>query len=94
MWKWAVLGAGLIVTGAVKFSDHLAALGRQARLEDYLALRCLGGAEAEMAAGAHAVWAHALMHCWGCYAMVVGAAMLVFSLASLVRPARAPARLR
>lgn len=76
MWKIAALGTALAAAGAVKFNTHLAELGRQATLQDYLAMRC--GSVAPGGA-AHDIQAQALMHCWGCYVMAAGAAILFFA---------------
>lgn len=76
MWKLAALGIAALTAGAVKFTANLAALGRQATLQDYLAMRC-GGEAAQ--AGTHDVLAQAMLHCWGCYAMVAGAALIAFA---------------
>ena len=78
MWKTTALGSALVATGAVKFNSHLAELGRQATLQDYLAMRC--GGVALPGAETHDVMALAAMHCWGCYAMAVGVGMLGFAL--------------
>lgn len=90
MWKIAALGAGLAAAGAVKFNATLAEAGRQATLQDYLAMRCAG--VAETTAG-HSVLAQSLMHCWGCYAMAAGAAFLLFAAWNMRRQSAA-ARLR
>ena len=95
MWKTAALGAALTATGAVKFSSHLAEMGRQATLQDYLAMRCGGGAPLP-APGAEAteIMASALMHCWGCYAMAAGVAMVAFVLWQAARPHLKPLQRR
>lgn len=81
MWKIASLGAGLAVTGWVKFNAHLAGMGREATLQDYLAMRC-GGEAGLPVAGAETsdLLTLAAMHCWGCYALAAGVAMLGFAL--------------
>lgn len=87
MWKPAVLGAALTTTGAVKFSSQLAEMGRQATLADYLAMRC-GGSAPLPVSGAETgdLMALAVMHCWGCYAMAAGVAILAFALWQSARP--------
>ncbi len=81
MWKTPALGAALIATGAAKFNAHLGEMGRQATLQDYLAMRCSGGAPLPTpGADANEIMALAAMHCWGCYAMAAGVAMLAYAL--------------
>lgn len=87
MWKPAAFGAALTATGAVKFSSHLAEMGRQATLQEYLAMRCGGGAPLPVSSPeASEFISLAAMHCWGCYAMAAGAAMLAFALWRTARP--------
>jgi hypothetical protein len=92
MWKTAALGSALVATGAVKFNSHLAELGRQATLQDYLAMRC--GGVALPGAETHEVMALAAMHCWGCYAMAVGVALLGFAIWQTARLRLRPLRRR
>lgn len=76
MWKLAATGAALLIAGAVKFTAYL---NRTPTLEDYLALRCGPSEQASLAGSV----GHTLLswaHCWGCYAMAAGAAMLVVAL--------------
>lgn len=87
MWKLAGLGAGLAVTGSIKFSAHLAGMGREAVLQDYLAMRCGAGAGLPVAgAETSDLLTLVAMHCWGCYALAAGVAMLGFALWQAVRP--------
>ncbi len=75
MWKLVTTGGALLIAGAAKFADHL---NRVPTLEDYLAFRCGGtGSVAEPG-----TWGHALLsvgHCWGCFAMALGAGLLAVS---------------
>lgn len=84
MWKQAAAGAALASAGAIKFSQTLAEAGREAELAAYLAFRC-GAGEAGATGGDPL--AHSLLglapHCWGCYAMAVGAGLLLFALVRL-----------
>ena len=76
MWKLAATGAALLITSAVKFTAYL---NRTPTLEDYLAFRCGPSEQASLVGSAgHTVlnWAH----CWGCYAMAAGAAMLILAM--------------
>ena len=76
MWKLAATGAALLIAGAVKFTAYL---NRTLTLEDYLALRCGPSEQASLAGSVgHTLFSWA--HCWGCYAMAAGAAMLVVAL--------------
>ena len=93
MWKTAGLGSALVATGAVKFNSQVAELGRQATLQDFLAMRCGGGAPLP-GADTHEVMALAAMHCWGCYAMAAGVAMLGFALWKAARLRFEPLRRR
>ncbi|PKP79847.1 MAG: hypothetical protein CVT79_17835 [Alphaproteobacteria bacterium HGW-Alphaproteobacteria-18] len=87
MWKMAALGSALTATGAVKFTNHVSEMGRQATLQDFLAMRCGGGAPLPTpGAETNELMALAAMHCWGCYAMAAGVAMLVFALWQTARP--------
>lgn len=81
MWKWAITGTALAAAGAGKFSQTLAEAGRQAQLADFLAFRCGGGAASPLP-GVHGADSLLLsgLHCWGCYAMLAGAGMIVFAL--------------
>lgn len=92
MWKIAALGTALAAAGAAKFNATLAEAGRQATLQDYLAMRCAG--IAQESAG-HGIMAQALLHCWGCYAMAAGAALVLFAVWNMrPRPVAAPVRRR
>ena len=72
MWKPAATGSALLVAGAAKFA---ADLNRAPTLEDYLAFRCgLPGAGQDVTALAHLLGPAG--HCWGCYAMAAGAALV------------------
>lgn len=86
MSKLAAAGLAIFVAGAIKFALHL---GRTPSLEDYLAFRCGGADTAGSALLNHSVlnWAH----CWGCYAMVAGAALLVLALLRRVREVKSTA---
>lgn len=95
MWKLPALGTALIATGAVKFNNHLAELGRQATLQDFLAMRCGSGAPLPSpGAQPHEIMALAAMHCWGCYAMAAGVAMLAYAAWRAARPRPIPFRNR
>ncbi len=80
MWLTVVCAAVLIVSGGLRLSAVVAASGRQATLQDYLALRCSGGAEAVLPLPglSHPLFT-ALLHCWGCYAILAGLAMLAYA---------------
>jgi len=76
MWKLAATGAALLVAGAVKFTAYL---NRTPTLEDYLAFRCGPSEQASLAGSV----GHTLLswaHCWGCYAMMAGAVMLLLGM--------------
>jgi hypothetical protein len=77
----------LIVAGALKFRSHQS---RAPALEDYLAFRCGPGDVAAVTSDAGHFLA-AAAHCWGCYAMTAGAALLVVLASKSVRKS---ARLR
>lgn len=95
MWKLAGLGSALAAAGAVKFTSELNELGRQATLQDYLAMRCGGGAPLHTAGSeAGDIMALAAMHCWGCYAMAAGVAILGFALWRAAQPRLQPSRRR
>lgn len=86
MWKIVLTGLALFAAGCVKQAEHMAELGRKATLESFLALRCGGEASASVMPGIDAASA---LHCWGCYAMAAGAAMVVFAgYAKLASPRR------
>lgn len=82
MWKLAATGAALLIAGAVKFTAYL---NRTPTLEDYLAFRCGPSEQASLAGSV----VHTLLnwaHCWGCYAMAAGAALMLFAmLATMVQ---------
>lgn len=86
MFKLAAAGLAIFVAGAIKSTLHL---GRQPSLEDYLAFRCGGAGLSESVLLNHSVlsWAH----CWGCYAMAAGAALLALALLQRVLERRATA---
>jgi len=92
VWKWASLGVALFMVGALKFEAHLAELGRQATLQDYLMMRCFDATQPGLAGASHGFMQHAVLHCWGCYAMAAGAAIMVLAGWKLVRPALAGLR--
>lgn len=88
MWKLAATGGVLLIAGAAKFADHL---NRVPTLEDYLAFRCGGtGMAAEPGTLGHALLSAG--HCWGCYAMALGAGLLAVSAWYTVRCADDAAR--
>lgn len=88
MWKLILAGGALFVAGAAKFHDQVRLIGRTPTLEDYLAFRC--GSEGAIPLGsAHVDAASLLMHCWGCYAMVAGAALVAAALIRRYLPAPA-----
>lgn len=75
MWKPAATGSALFVAGALKFAEHL---NRIPTLEDYLAFRCgPSGAGQDVSALGHFLGSAG--HCWGCYAMAAGAALVAVS---------------
>lgn len=90
MWKWAITGAALTAAGAGKFSQTLAEAGRQAELSDFLALRCGGGATQALS-GAESLM-QAGLHCWGCYAMLAGAGLMLAALWQGVKRGQPAAR--
>lgn len=76
MWKLAAAGAALLIAGAVRFAAYL---NRTPTLEDYLAFRCGPSEQMSLASAA----GHTLLnwaHCWGCYAMAAGAALLLMAM--------------
>jgi hypothetical protein len=81
MLRQAAAGAAIAAAGAIKFSQTLAEAGREGELAAYLALRC-GAGEAGASAVTHSPLGLAL-HCWGCYALAVGAGLALFALARL-----------
>ncbi|MFN7056686.1 hypothetical protein [Hyphomonas sp.] len=81
MWKQALAGAALTGAGALKFSQTLAEAGREAELAAYLAFRC-GAAETGSDPLTHSLLGLA-PHCWGCYAMAIGAGLMLFALVRL-----------
>lgn len=75
MWKPAATGSALFVAGALKFAEHL---NRVPTLEDYLAFRCgPSGTGQDVSALGHFLGSAG--HCWGCYAMAAGAALVALS---------------
>lgn len=87
MWKYAAFGAALIAAGSIRLNSHLAELGREAALQDFLAVRCGGGAPLPGAGHvANDGMLLAAAHCWGCYAMAAGVAVLGFALWQLAMP--------
>ena len=76
MWKWMISGLALLVAGSVRFAFHL---NRTPTLEDYLAFRCGG----ETAGAFHIDALASAGHCWGCYAMAIGATMIVVTAAQM-----------
>lgn len=89
MLKWMFSGAALLVVGAIKFALYL---GRTPTLEDYLAFRC--GASTNAASGAlHVDGLLPFAHCWGCYAMAAGAAILLVGAVQAIRQAATGERL-
>jgi hypothetical protein len=75
MWKPAAAGSVLFVAGALKFAEHL---NRVPTLGDYLAFRCgPSGAGQDVSALGHLL--DSAGHCWGCYAMAAGAALVAVS---------------
>lgn len=85
MWRYLTAGALLFAAGALKLTEQVRLMGRTPTLEDYLAFRCGTGDEAALVT-AHGDLASVLLHCWGCYAMAAGAALVA---ASLIRRAAA-----
>jgi hypothetical protein len=91
MWKPAATGSALFGAGAIRFSEHL---NRVPTLDDYLAFRCgLSGAAQDGSALGHMLTSAG--HCWGCYSMAAGAALVAVSAwrwarkpASVARPRR------
>lgn len=86
MFKLAAAGLAIFVAGAIKFTLHL---GRSPSLEDYLAFRCASAGTAESAWLNHSVLSSA--HCWGCYAMAAGIALLALGLLQRAREMRTTA---
>jgi hypothetical protein len=89
MLKFLIAGAALFVAGALKLTEEVRLLGRTPTLEDYLAFRC-GGSEAAALTGSHGDLASVLFHCWGCYAMAAGAAIIAASLMTRFLAPRSP----
>ena len=73
MFKLAAAGLAIFLAGAIKFALDL---GRSPTLEDYLAFRCGGPEASESLLLPYALFS--LAHCWGCYAMAAGAALMVW----------------
>ncbi len=81
MWRTAATGGVLLIAGAAKFAEHL---NRVPTLQDYLAFRC-GAANPAFEPG---TLGHTLLspgHCWGCYAMALGAGLLAVSVWQAIR---------
>ncbi|MFN7179534.1 hypothetical protein [Hyphomonas sp.] len=91
MWRYLTAGTLLLVTGALKMTGEVRLMGRAPTLEDYLAFRCGAGDEAALVT-AHGDLASVLFHCWGCYAMAAGAAILAAGLIRQAASARLAAR--
>lgn len=83
MFKLAAAGLAIFLAGATKFALHL---GRSPTLEDYLAFRCGGPEASESLLLPHALFS--LAHCWGCYAMAAGAALMAWVAVSQLASAR------
>lgn len=83
MFKLAAAGLAIFLAGAIKFALHL---GRSPTLEDYLAFRCGGPEASESLLLPHALFS--LAHCWGCYAMAAGAALMAWVAVSQLASAR------
>lgn len=83
MFKLAAAGLAIFLAGAIKFALHL---GRSPTLEDYLAFRCGGPEASESLLLPHALFS--LAHCWGCYAMAAGAALMAWMAVSQLASAR------
>lgn len=88
MLKVAATGATLIVAGSVQFAHHL---NRPPALADYLAFRC-GAADPAAGQGPLGEVLHAAGHCWGCYAMAIGAALIAISVWRAFGARRLPSR--
>jgi hypothetical protein len=90
MWKPAATGSALFVAGAAKFAVHL---NRVPTLEDYLAFRCgAPGSGKDVSALEHLLGSAG--HCWGCYAMAAGAAIVAVAAWHWARNAARVARPR
>lgn len=76
MWKLAATGAALLAAGAVQFAAYL---NRAPTLEDYLAFRC-GPSEQARLIGSTGHTLASLGHCWGCFAMAIGAGLVLLAL--------------
>ncbi len=88
MWKTAATGGVLLIAGAARLAEHI---NRAPTLQDYLAFRC--GSDSQ--AFGPGTLDHTLLsigHCWGCYAMALGAALLLFAALRATHPARKSAR--
>jgi hypothetical protein len=79
MWRLILAGIALLVTGAARFHHQLQMAGHRPSLEDYLSFRCgtdavtnLAGGEVDMPA--------LMLHCWGCYAMTAGLALVTLAM--------------
>lgn len=79
MLRYLTAGTLLFAAGALKLTEQVRLMERTPTLEDYLAFRCGTGDEAALVT-AHGDLASVLFHCWGCYAMAAGAAIVVAGL--------------
>lgn len=91
MWRYLTAGALLFAAGALKLTEQVRLMGRTPTLEDYLAFRCGTGDEAALVT-THSDLASVLFHCWGCYAMAAGAAIVAASLIRRTATTRLAAR--
>ena len=83
MFKLAAAGLAFLLAGAIKFALHR---GRSPTLDDYLAFRCRGSETGESVLFSHTLLN--LAHCWGCYAMAAGAALVAWVAVSQIASTR------
>lgn len=84
---FALAGLGMFGAGALKLRQHMASA------DPFAAYWCrTPGADGALG-GAGGEWL-ALGHCWGCYAMAIGAAMLGLAAWRALQSPRRPAAIR
>lgn len=87
MLRYLFAGTLLFVAGALKLTEQVQLMRLTPTLEDYIAFRCGTGDEAALMT-AHGDVASVLLHCWGCYAIGIGAAIVVWGLLRQMAAAR------
>ena len=83
MSKLATLGLAMVLAGSARMAEHAPA---PLTLEDYLAFRC--GDSTSLSVGSSLEHAVSHAHCWGCYSIVAGAALMVLAVWQTLRAQR------